>query len=175
MEELNALPYLDLVVRETLRLHAPVTITGRIAMADDILPLSTLLVDKYGNMLTEIPIRKGQRIAVPILALHTAKSVWGEDALEFKCVSPSAQPCCVASDCEIESHSSFPPQARTVAQPTQEHRGRAGSVEPPADLPGRSARVHRLQVLARRVRLPPVLDVVMRCAAHHLTVSLVFP
>ena len=89
MDDLNALPYLDLIVRETLRLHAPVTITGRIAMADDILPLSTPLADKHGNMLTEIPIRKGQRIAVPILALHTAKSVWGEDALEFKYVSVS--------------------------------------------------------------------------------------
>ncbi|KAM5542224.1 hypothetical protein V8D89_004097 [Ganoderma adspersum] len=84
MEELNALPYLDLIVRETLRLHAPVTITSRMAMEDDILPLATPVTDKHGKVTTEIPIRKGQRIIVPILALHTAKSVWGEDALEFK-------------------------------------------------------------------------------------------
>ena len=92
MEELNALPYLDLIVRETLRLHAPVTITSRMAVEDDVLPLATPLTDKHGNMVTEIPIRKGQRIIVPILALHTAKSVWGEDALEFKYVLASAHP-----------------------------------------------------------------------------------
>ena len=62
MEELNALPYLDLIVRETLRLHAPVTITSRMAVEDDVLPLATPLTDKHGNMVTEIPIRKGQRI-----------------------------------------------------------------------------------------------------------------
>ena len=92
MEELNALPYLDLIVRETLRLHAPVTITSRMAVEDDVLPLATPLTDKHGNMVTEIPIRKGQRIIVPILALHTAKSVWGEDALEFKYVWAPAHP-----------------------------------------------------------------------------------
>ena len=90
MEELNALPYLDLVVRETLRLHAPVTITSRVAMRDDVLPLSAPLTDKHGNVVTEIPIREGQRIIMPILALHTAKSVWGEDALEFKYVHISS-------------------------------------------------------------------------------------
>ncbi|KAI1784699.1 cytochrome P450 [Ganoderma leucocontextum] len=84
MEDLNALPYLDLIVRETLRLHAPVTVTSRVAMHDDVLPISTPLTDKHGNVLNEIPIREGQRIVMPILALHTAKSVWGEDAREFK-------------------------------------------------------------------------------------------
>ncbi|PIL29914.1 cytochrome P450 [Ganoderma sinense ZZ0214-1] len=84
MDELNELPYLDLVVRETLRLHAPVTITSRMALEDDVLPLSTPLTDKHGDVITGIHIRKGQRIIVPILALHTSKSVWGEDASEFK-------------------------------------------------------------------------------------------
>jgi len=40
MDELNALPYLDCVVRETLRIHAPVPSTVRIAMKDDVLPLN---------------------------------------------------------------------------------------------------------------------------------------
>ena len=85
-QRIAALPYLDVVVRETFRLHTPVTITGRIAMEDAALPLSMPLADKHGNLVTEIPIRNRQRIVVPILALHTAKSVWGEDALEFKYV-----------------------------------------------------------------------------------------
>lgn len=48
MDDLNALPYLDAVVRETLRVHAPVPTTMRIAVKDDILPLSTPFTDKYG-------------------------------------------------------------------------------------------------------------------------------
>ncbi|KAI1783891.1 cytochrome P450 [Ganoderma leucocontextum] len=84
MEELNALPYLDLIVRETLRLHSPVTLTSRVAMRDDVLPLSAPVKDMHGNVLNKLPILEGLRIFIPILALHTSKGVWGEDALEFK-------------------------------------------------------------------------------------------
>lgn len=44
MDELNSLKYLDAVVRETMRLHAPVPSTTREATKDDVsLPLSALL------------------------------------------------------------------------------------------------------------------------------------
>lgn len=39
--ELEHLPYLDAVVRETLRLHAPVYSTERVAVEDDVIPLKT--------------------------------------------------------------------------------------------------------------------------------------
>lgn len=86
MEELNALPYLDSVIRETLRLHTPVTITARVAEKDDIIPLSEPVKDKYGNLLHEIPLVKGNRVQIPILALHRMKALWGEDAAEFRFV-----------------------------------------------------------------------------------------
>ena len=54
MDELSALPYLDAVVRETLRIHAPVPATTRVAVQDDILPLSTPVQDKNGKMLDSI-------------------------------------------------------------------------------------------------------------------------
>ena len=49
MEELSALPYLDAVVRETLRVHSPVPSTIRVAMEDDAIPLNTPFVDKNGK------------------------------------------------------------------------------------------------------------------------------
>jgi hypothetical protein len=49
MDELNALPYLDCVVREALRIHAPVPATIRVAMKDDIIPLSSPFIDRLGR------------------------------------------------------------------------------------------------------------------------------
>ena len=49
MDELNALPYLDAVTRETLRVHAPVSSTLRVAVKDDTIPLSTPVTDMDGK------------------------------------------------------------------------------------------------------------------------------
>ncbi|KAJ7271259.1 cytochrome P450 [Mycena rebaudengoi] len=84
MDELNALPYLDCVVRETLRLYAPVTLTGRLAMRDDVIPLSTPYTDTSGTMHESLRILKGQEVVIPILALNRDPDIWGPDALEFK-------------------------------------------------------------------------------------------
>lgn len=50
MDELNSLPYLDAVIRETLRVHAPVPATIRVAIKDDIVPLGKPFVDKKGRV-----------------------------------------------------------------------------------------------------------------------------
>lgn len=84
MDKLNALPYLDAVVRETLRLHAPVSMTSRVAMKDDVLPLAIPFTDSKGVIHHEIRIRKGEPLLIPILALNRDKSIWGEDAHEFR-------------------------------------------------------------------------------------------
>ncbi|KAJ6560690.1 cytochrome P450 [Mycena sp. CBHHK59/15] len=83
MDELNALPYLDCVVRETLRVHAPVTATGRIALQDDVVALATPFTDTNGAVHETIRIRKGDAIFIPILTLNRDKAIWGPDALEF--------------------------------------------------------------------------------------------
>ncbi|KAL0947682.1 hypothetical protein HGRIS_013770 [Hohenbuehelia grisea] len=84
MDELNALPYLDAVVRETLRVHAPVPSTIRVAVEDDIIPLSEGWTDKHGVVHNEVHVKKGQTIFVPILAMNRSKAIWGEDGHEFK-------------------------------------------------------------------------------------------
>ena len=50
MDQLNALPYLDAVVRETLRVHAPVPTITRVAMKDDVIPVAEPFVDRYGKV-----------------------------------------------------------------------------------------------------------------------------
>ncbi|KAF9534062.1 cytochrome P450 [Crepidotus variabilis] len=84
MDELNALPYLDAVVRETLRLHAPVTAAIRMAVQDDVLPLGQPVIGANGEMIDRILITKGQTMLLPILAMNRAESIWGEDARQFK-------------------------------------------------------------------------------------------
>ena len=48
MEQLNSLPYLESVVREALRLYAPVYGTQRVAMHDAEIPLRKPFIDKQG-------------------------------------------------------------------------------------------------------------------------------
>jgi cytochrome P450 len=48
MESLNSLPYLDAIVRETLRYNPPVDLAGRVAVQDDIIPLDKPFVQNDG-------------------------------------------------------------------------------------------------------------------------------
>lgn len=49
LEQLDSLPYLDSVIRETLRVHAPVAYVTRVAVVDDVMPLATPCVDSKGR------------------------------------------------------------------------------------------------------------------------------
>jgi len=83
MEELQAFPFLDAVVRETLRFHPAVPATTRVAKKDDVIPLNMPFVDKHGKLRSEIPIRKGEAIFIPIVAINRWSEIWGPDAMEF--------------------------------------------------------------------------------------------
>jgi len=84
VEDLNALPYLDQVVREGLRVHAPITSTMRAAGKDDVIPLSAPIYDRKGRAMSEIRIKKGDVITIPIAPINQLKSLWGPDAHEFR-------------------------------------------------------------------------------------------
>ncbi|KAG8879877.1 hypothetical protein FRB98_005466 [Tulasnella sp. 332] len=84
MEDLNALPYLNNVVKEIMRLRPPITHVNRTAGSDTIIPLARPIIDKNGNQVHEILVRRGDSILMHTYALNTRLDLWGSDALMFK-------------------------------------------------------------------------------------------
>ncbi|KAI0043383.1 cytochrome P450 [Auriscalpium vulgare] len=84
MEFLQDLPELDRVVREVMRLHAPVSMTKRIATRADVIPTASEWEDKNGVRRSGVPVAAGDEIVIPILALNRSIEIWGPDAHEFK-------------------------------------------------------------------------------------------
>jgi cytochrome P450 len=54
MDQLNSLPYLENVVREVLRFHAPVAGTMRVATEEVVIPVSEPYLDRSGRKRSEI-------------------------------------------------------------------------------------------------------------------------
>ncbi|KAI0032675.1 cytochrome P450 [Vararia minispora EC-137] len=84
MDELNALPMLDRVTREVLRLYAPVSMVSRAVTEDTVIPFGKPFTDKHGVARTELRISKGDAVIIPIRMLNRSAEVWGEDAQEFR-------------------------------------------------------------------------------------------
>ena len=74
-QELSAAPFLDKVVRETLRIVPPVHSSLRTATQDDVLP------DSKGG--EGFYIRKGTIVHIPIEGMNLDREIWGEDAWRF--------------------------------------------------------------------------------------------
>ncbi|KZT71825.1 cytochrome P450 [Daedalea quercina L-15889] len=83
-DDLNQLPYLDAVLRETLRLYPPATLLSREALEDTVVPLSQPIHCVDGRLIHELHIAKGTEIFMGVLGSNTNKELWGEDALEWK-------------------------------------------------------------------------------------------
>ncbi|KAJ6557224.1 cytochrome P450 [Mycena vulgaris] len=91
-DRLSKCEYLDWVIRETLRLHAPITSTMRVCMRDeDEIPVTADgasgepgCLDKNGKRLYGIRVKKWDIITIPIQAINKSQALWGEDARAFK-------------------------------------------------------------------------------------------
>ncbi|EJF62016.1 cytochrome P450 [Dichomitus squalens LYAD-421 SS1] len=83
-DDLIKLPYLDAVCRETLRLYAPVTLSGRMAAKDSVIPLYTPIRGRDGNMINEVIVTRGTLVLVHYQASNVDATLWGEDAYEWK-------------------------------------------------------------------------------------------
>lgn len=85
-EALDELPLLNKVICETLRVLPPVHSSIRVATRDDEIPTSEAVRMKDGSLKWSIKIRKGQFVHIPVESMNVDKSVWGEDAWNYKCV-----------------------------------------------------------------------------------------
>ncbi|KAF7334442.1 hypothetical protein MVEN_02273700 [Mycena venus] len=74
LDELNSLQYLDSVSRTSFA-----SLSWMISY-----PLATPCLDTQGRKLTSLPIRKGQRIRIPISDVNMDTTLWGDDAVEFR-------------------------------------------------------------------------------------------
>ncbi|KAI1438985.1 bifunctional P-450:NADPH-P450 reductase [Xylaria sp. CBS 124048] len=71
VDHLSKLPYVTAVLREALRLDAPISLIGVVSQSDQ------LLAGKY-------PVSKGEPCVAFLSRSHLDPEVWGDDALEFK-------------------------------------------------------------------------------------------
>ncbi|KAJ7175393.1 cytochrome P450 [Mycena filopes] len=91
-DRISKCEYLDWVIRESLRLHAPITSTMRVCMRDeDVIPVTSGSAnggeqcrDKTGKRLDGIRVKKWDIITIPIQAINKSQGLWGEDARAFK-------------------------------------------------------------------------------------------
>jgi len=83
-DQLVALPLLEAVCRETLRLHPPGPGVMRTARSDVVLPLSSPIHDVDGRKVYEIFVPKNTNLYVQIYNLNRDPSIWGTDATEWK-------------------------------------------------------------------------------------------
>ncbi|EJC99782.1 cytochrome P450 [Fomitiporia mediterranea MF3/22] len=84
-DALQALPVLDAVCRETLRVHCPALMINRVATKDVILPLMWPIKAKDGKSeIREIFVPKGTEVYASILNANTSKEIWGDDADQWK-------------------------------------------------------------------------------------------
>ncbi|KAJ7647813.1 cytochrome P450 [Roridomyces roridus] len=83
-DELMALPYLDAVLRETLRLTSPVSMLQRRANVDTSIPLWKPIIGVDGSDITTLNVTKGTDFILVIVNAHRDPEIWGPDALEFK-------------------------------------------------------------------------------------------
>ncbi|KAG5729856.1 hypothetical protein E4T56_gene13850 [Termitomyces sp. T112] len=82
-EDYDNMPYLNAVLKETMRLNPVLGQIARSNRADDVLPLTEPIDTPDGRTLTEIAVSKGTWVVIDIASSNRRKDVWGEDSESF--------------------------------------------------------------------------------------------
>ncbi|KAG7448520.1 cytochrome P450 [Guyanagaster necrorhizus] len=82
--DLEKLTLMNAYIKEILRFHSGLPMSERIATCDAILPLSQPITTIKGEIITEIPVKKGQSVISATSSYNRLKSIWGDDADVFR-------------------------------------------------------------------------------------------
>ncbi|KAJ7825434.1 cytochrome P450 [Mycena leptocephala] len=74
---------LDAFTCEVMRMHPPLPEIERMAVKDDLLPLSVPLETATGELVDTVFVRKGQWAKLPIECISRSEALWGPDAKVF--------------------------------------------------------------------------------------------
>uniref|UniRef100_A0A8H8CGL0 Cytochrome P450 n=1 Tax=Psilocybe cubensis TaxID=181762 RepID=A0A8H8CGL0_PSICU len=81
---LMALPYMDAVIKETLRVFPPLPVAFRQTLKDTVLPLLHPITGEDGTILNEVLVEKGTDVFVNVIGANHNPKTWGDDAGEWK-------------------------------------------------------------------------------------------
>ncbi|KAJ7187437.1 cytochrome P450 [Mycena pura] len=80
----DSMPLLNAFIKETLRMYPALPFADRIALKDEVIPLSESIVTTAGKRLDRVHIRKGEFVAITIASYQRMESRWGDDADKFR-------------------------------------------------------------------------------------------
>ncbi|PCH35645.1 cytochrome P450 [Wolfiporia cocos MD-104 SS10] len=81
--DLDAMPFLQAIMREVLRFHPVIMHNYRQSAREDVIPLSKPITTISGKEINEVPIPKGLRVVLSVAAYNRREDIWGEDAHLF--------------------------------------------------------------------------------------------
>ncbi|KAJ6467892.1 cytochrome P450 [Mycena sanguinolenta] len=79
----DSLPLLNAFIKEVLRVYPAAALRERVALKDEIIPLSKEIVTTTGQRITQISIRKGDLVMLALASYQRLQSLWGDDADSF--------------------------------------------------------------------------------------------
>ncbi|KAF8500679.1 cytochrome P450 [Gautieria morchelliformis] len=82
--DLDSMTCLLALMKETLRYHPIAGVLARSAGRDDVIPLAIPQKTRAGEAITSIPVSKGQRILISVSGYNRLKSLWGDDADQWR-------------------------------------------------------------------------------------------
>ncbi|KAJ3709680.1 cytochrome P450 [Lentinula raphanica] len=83
LKELESMPLLNAMCKETLRCYPVAIHLFRTANEDDVIPLSKPIIGTTGRTIMEIPVPRGTNIVVSPSAYNRNPAIFGKDASEF--------------------------------------------------------------------------------------------
>lgn len=84
-QELMSLPYLDAVIKETLRVRTPLPSTFRTAAHDAVIPLSRPYLARDGrNTFNHVVVHQGEELFLPLGLINTSDALWAPDPTAWR-------------------------------------------------------------------------------------------